>query len=82
MSWMSGTGGLGQSLSHLGSSSPSALDRLTCTHPPAQKESRGTHTQMHTHPPKWVLLPPDHSHTNAHSQTREQHAQLQAAGAP
>ena len=57
---VSGTGGQGQSLPHLGSSSPSALDRLTCIHPPAQ-EGPKTHTEevyvphtqtqeyMHTH---------------------------------
>ena len=44
--WVSGTGGQGQSLSHLGSSSPSALDRLTCIHPPAQEGPRAhTYTE-------------------------------------
>lgn len=40
--WVSGTGGWGQSasLSHLGGFSPSAFDRLTRIHPPAQKEPR------------------------------------------
>lgn len=44
--WMSGTGGQGQSLSHLGSSSPSALDRLTRIRPPAQE---GPRAHTHTH---------------------------------
>lgn len=77
---MSGTGGLGQSLSHLGSSSPSALDRLTCIHPPAQKESSGTHTDVHTSTK--VGVTPSRALAHKCSQTREQHAQLQAAGAP
>lgn len=61
--WVSGTGGRVLYLSHLGSPSPSALDRLICIHPPAQEGPRA-HKQSgslsHTLARTW---------THAHSQT-------------
>lgn len=58
--WVSWTGGQGQSLSHLGSSSPSALDRLTCIHPPAQEGP-----QAHIYR---VGVSPTHSHARSQTQ--------------
>lgn len=72
--WVSGTGGRGQYLSHLGSSSPSALDRLTCIHPPAQEGPRA-----HTHR---VGVSPTHSAACALTNTDEQRGLLRATGAP
>lgn len=65
MRWVSGTGGQGQSLSHLGSSSPSALDRLTCIHPPAQ-EGPEAHTQT-----EYRFLSPTLLHAHGHMHTRK-----------
>lgn len=57
---VSGTGGQGHSLPHLGSFSPSALDRRTCIHPPAHKRGR-----RHT---KRICATHLHAYTAAHTQ--------------
>ncbi len=66
---VSGTGGQGQSLSHLGSSSPSALDRLTCIHPPAQEGPRAHRHSVGVSPTHSHALTHTHVVTHAHSQT-------------
>lgn len=71
--WVSGTGGRGQSLAHLGSSSPSALDRLTCIHPPAQE---GPRVQTHTHR---VGVSPTHSHADGHMHTHKHRQTVRTA---